>query len=91
MPIALTKEYKLTYVNPRPTPGDPDSPHDILASYLAEQVIAEKTDGSITIVDAHTSVRFWADQASAQAWADLIETTVIGLGRTDSSYTIRDI
>jgi hypothetical protein len=91
MAITLTKKYTLTYVNPRPMPGNADSPFEILAPYLAEQVALEKTDGLIEVLDIYTSVRLWADQTSAQAFADFVETTVISLGRTDSSYTITDI
>ena len=91
MAITLTKKYTLTYVNPRPLPGDPGSPFEIIAPYIAEQVALGKTDGQIEILDVYTSVRLWADQASAQAFADFRETTVNGLGHTDFSYTITDI
>jgi hypothetical protein len=91
MAITLTKKYTLKYVNPRPMPGDPDSPFEFVTPYIAEQVALEKTDGVMELVDQHTSIRLWADQASAQAFADFLQETVVRLGRTDSSYTITDI
>jgi len=91
MAITLTKKYTLTYANPRPMPGDPDSPFEFVNPYIAEQVALGKTDGNIEVLDIYTSIRLWADQASAQAFADFLQETVIRLGRTDSSYTITDI
>ena len=91
MAITLTKKLTSTFVNPRPQPGDPDSPADIVAPYIAEQVTLEKTDGLIDVLDTYTSVRLWADQASAQDYADFITATMASLGRTDLTNTITDI
>jgi hypothetical protein len=91
MAITLTKKVTTIYANPRPMPGDPDSPFEMINPYIADQVALGKTDGQIDVIDNHTSVRLWADQTSAQDFADFVEATVISLGRTDSSYTITDI
>ena len=91
MAITLTKKVTSTFANPRPQPGDSESPANIVAPYIAEQVTLEKTDGQIDIVDNYTSVRLWADQASAQDYADFIIATMDSLGRTDLTNTITDI
>ena len=91
MAITLTKQVTSTYANPRPSPGDPDSPYEIFTPYIAEQVTLEKTDGIIDVLDNYTSVRLWADQASAQDFADFAIATLASLGRTDLTNTITDI
>ena len=91
MAITLTKKVTSTYANPRPNPGDSDSPYEIVAPYIAEQVSLGKTDGQIDVLDTYTSVRLWADQASAQDFADFIVATMTGLGRSDLTNTITDI
>jgi hypothetical protein len=91
MAITLTKKYTLTYTNPRPEPGDPDSPYEMVTPYIADQVALGKTDGKIEVLDLYTSVRLWADQTSAQEFANFLEAAVVSLGRNDSSYTITDI
>ena len=91
MAITLTKIVTSTYANPRPSPGDPDSPFEIFKPYIAEQMSLGKTDGIIDVIDAYTSVRLWADQASAQDFADFSIATLTSLGRTDLTNTITDI
>jgi hypothetical protein len=91
MAITLTKKVTSTYINPRPELGDADSPYDIVASYIHEQVAQGKTDGFMDILDSYSSVRLWVDQESAQAYADFIVSTMAGLGRTDLTNTITDI
>jgi hypothetical protein len=91
MAIILTKKLTSTFAAPRPMPGDPDSPYDIVTPYIAEQVTREKTDGLIDVVDNHTSVRLWADQRSAQDYADFLTATMDSLGRSDLTNTITDL
>jgi hypothetical protein len=91
MAITLTKKVTSTYANGRPSLGDPDSPYEIFKPYIAEQVSLGKTDGVIDILDTHTSVRLWADQASAQDFSDFSIATMTGLGRTDLTNVISDI
>jgi len=91
MAITLTKKVTSTFANPRPNQGDSDSPYEIVAPYIAEQVTLGKTDGLIDVLDTYTSVRLWADQTSAQAYADFITATMSGLGRTDLTNVITDI
>jgi len=91
MAITLTKKVTSTYANLRPSPGDPDSPYEMVQPYIAEQMSLGKTDGQIDVLDAYTSVRLWADQASAQDFADFIIATMAGLGRSDLTNTITDI
>jgi hypothetical protein len=91
MAITLTKKVTSTYANPRPNPGDPDSPFEIFQPYIAEQVTLGKTDGTIEVLDTYTSVRLWADQASAQDFSDFSIATLASLGRTDLTNVITDI
>lgn len=91
MAITFTKKFTGTFANGRPGPNSPDSPHDILAPYIAEQVASGNTDGVIEVIDANSSVRLWVDQTSAQAYADQVVSAVTQLGRTDFSYTITNI
>jgi hypothetical protein len=91
MAITLTKQVTSTYANPRPIIGNPDSPYEIFTPYIAEQVSLGKTDGQIDVLDTYTSVRLWADQASAQDFSDFSIATLASLGRTDLTNTITDI
>jgi hypothetical protein len=91
MAITLTKKLTSTFVNPRPLSGDPDSPASIVGPYIADQWSAGKTDGQIDIVDNCTSIRLWADQTSAQDYANFITATMASLGRTDLTNVISDI
>jgi hypothetical protein len=91
MAITLTKKVTSTYVNPRPEVGAPDSPYEIFKPYIAEQVTLGKTDGTIEVLDTHTSIRLWADQASAQDFSDFSIATLASLGRTDLTNVITDI
>ena len=85
----ITEEERLDplLVSPVPVAG---SISGITRPFIADMVAQGKTDGQYYLISDTTSYRLWTDQASVQAWADLVVNAAAGLGRTDFSYTITD-
>ena len=89
--MTFTKKFTRTYTNGAPLPGDPDSPFEMLEP-LRKRLVAEgKTDGVFYRIDDKSSYRLFADQESAQTWADLCKSTGTRNGRYDMTCTITDI
>ena len=91
MTITFTKKYTSTFKNDRPRLDDPDSPVRLLAASLHQMISEGKTDGEWHQIDLYSGFRFFVDQDSAQAWADLGVSAWTQLGRTDFNYTITDV
>jgi len=86
MAITLTKKITSTWSH-----GNPPRPGVIVDPFIADMVAQEKTDGIYYLVSDTESYRLWTDQASAQAFADLMVSSAAGVPRTDYSYVITDI
>jgi hypothetical protein len=56
-----------------------------------EKATEGKTDGVFENISDTTTVRLWADEASAQDFVDRIVASAAELGRTDISISILDI
>jgi hypothetical protein len=50
-----------------------------------------KTNGRFLVINPTTTVRLWADEASALGFVKVVEDAARETGRTDISVTIEDI
>ena len=91
MAITLTKKVTSTWTDGNPPHTGTGSISGIVGPYITDMLAQDKTDGVFYPDSDTTSYRLWTDQASAQAFADLIESAAAGLPRTDFSYTITDV
>jgi hypothetical protein len=70
---------------------DPRSLHNWIYPYKTQMVAEGKTNGQFLVINPTTTVRVWADEASAQGFVKVIQDAVKETRRTDISITIEDI
>jgi hypothetical protein len=91
MSIVFTKKTVTVYGLGWADEPDPRSLVKWIRPYNDQMVEAGKTDGRWDVINSTTTVRVWADEASAQGWVKVIEDAARESGRTDISVTIEDI
>jgi hypothetical protein len=70
---------------------DPRSLHNWIRPYREQMVKEGKTNGRFLVINPTTTVRIWADEASALGFIKVVEDAARETGRTDISVTIEDI
>jgi hypothetical protein len=91
MSIVFTKKTVTVYGLGWADEPDSRSLHKWIRPYNDQMVEAGKTDGRYDVISPTTTVRLWADEASALGFIKVIEDAASELGRTDISVTIEDI
>jgi len=91
MSITFTKKTITHYGLGIAVDPDPLSLQRFQRPYSDQMVAEQKTDGLYDRIDNYTAVRLWADEASAQGWASIMQNAAVETGRTDITVTIEDI